>query len=105
VIKVDRRTLPIGAELSSSSNRNALDANSLFIDTQFGELNRADFIEGTCKPEVIKQVKARRAQGRVAAPETEKNTPNTGLTLRSKQKVPMVRGASPAAVNEAGGVR
>jgi uncharacterized repeat protein (TIGR01451 family) len=105
VIKVDRRTLPIGAELASSSNRNALDANSLFIDTQFGELHRADFIEGTCKPEVIKQVKARRAQGRVAAPETEKNTPNTGLTLRSKQKVPMVRGASPAAVNEAGGVR
>ncbi len=84
VIKVDKRTLPVGSALTSSSNRNALDPNSLFIDTKMGELNRADFIEGTCKPEVVNQVKARRAQGRVVAPETEKNKSNPGLMMRSR---------------------
>jgi uncharacterized repeat protein (TIGR01451 family) len=84
VIKVDKRTLPVGSALTSSSNRNALDPNSLFIDTKMGELNRADFIEGTCKPEVVNQVKARRAQGRVVAPETERNKTNPGLTIRSR---------------------
>jgi uncharacterized repeat protein (TIGR01451 family) len=84
VIKVDKRTLPLGSALTSSSNRNALDPNSLFIDTKMGELHRADFIEGTCKPEVVNQVKARRAQGRVVAPETEKNKANPGLTMRSR---------------------
>jgi large repetitive protein len=84
VIKVDKRTLPVGSALTSSSNRNALDPNSLFIDTKMGELNRADFIEGTCKPEVVNQVKARRAQGRVVAPETEKNKANPGLMMRSR---------------------
>jgi large repetitive protein len=112
VIKVDRRTLPLGAVLATSSNRNALDANSLFIDTKFGELHRADFIEGSCKPDVVKQVKARRAQGRVAAPETERKA-SPGLIMKStsplkagqgptEQKVPSIRSVDGA---EPGGVR
>ena len=59
VFKVDPITLPKGSVLLPSSNRNAGDPGSLFTDLKFGELHRADFIEGTCSPEVLKQTKAR----------------------------------------------
>lgn len=72
VVKVDRTTLPKGARLLPSSNRNAGDGGSLFVDMKGGELHRADFIEGSCSADVQDQVKARRAQGGVLAPETEK---------------------------------
>ena len=72
VIKVDRSTLPKGSRLLPSSNRNAGVGDSIFVDLKGGELGRADFIEGSCSPEVLDQVKARRAQGGVLAPETEK---------------------------------
>jgi uncharacterized repeat protein (TIGR01451 family) len=71
VLKVDRTTLPKGARMLPSSNRNAGDGNSLFVDMKGGELHRADFIEGSCSVDVLDQVKARRAQGGVQAPETE----------------------------------
>jgi len=71
-MKVDPTTLPSGAQLVTSSNRNALDANSLFLDLRFGELHRADFIEGSCSPGVLEQVKARRARGGVVAPALER---------------------------------
>ncbi|MGA8514115.1 MAG: SdrD B-like domain-containing protein, partial [Burkholderiaceae bacterium] len=71
VIKVDRSTLPKGSRLLPSSNRNAGVGDSIFVDLKGGELGRADFIEGSCSPEVLDQVKARRAQGGVLAPETE----------------------------------
>jgi hypothetical protein len=71
VIKVDRKTLPQGARMLPSSNRNAGDGNSLFVDMKGGEMARADFVEGSCSPQVLDQVKARRAQGGDASPETE----------------------------------
>ena len=71
VIKVDRTTLPKGSRMLPSSNRNAGVGDSLFVDLKGGELARADFIEGSCTPEVLDQVKARRAQGAVFAPEKE----------------------------------
>jgi uncharacterized repeat protein (TIGR01451 family) len=71
VIKVDRTTLPKGSRLLPSSNRNAGVGDSIFVDLKGGELGRADFIEGSCSPEVLDQVKARRAQGGVLVPETE----------------------------------
>ena len=71
VVKVDRTTLPKGARMLPSSNRNAGDGNSLFVDMKGGEMHRADFIEGSCSVDVLDQVKARRAQGGVLAPETE----------------------------------
>ena len=70
-LKVDVSTLPVGSRLTTSSNRNLGDADSLFIDLKNGELHRADFIEGSCSNPVIEQVKARRTQGEVRAPETE----------------------------------
>lgn len=70
-LKVDPSTLPVGARLTTSSNRNLGDADSLFIDLKNGELHRADFIEGSCSNTVLEQVKARRTQGEIRAPETE----------------------------------
>ena len=72
VLKADPLTLPRGARLVTSSSRNAGDANSIFIDLKNGELQRADFIEGSCSNTVLEQVKARRTQGEVRAVETEK---------------------------------
>jgi len=72
VIKVDRTTLPRGARLLPSSNRNAGVGDSIFIEMKGGELARADFIEGSCSPEVLEQVKARRAQGGVTLPEPDR---------------------------------
>ncbi|MCP5339626.1 MAG: DUF11 domain-containing protein [Sinobacteraceae bacterium] len=70
-LKVDPSTLPRGAHLTTSSNRNLGDADSLFLDLKNGELHRADFIEGSCSNPVLEQVKARRTQGEVRAPESE----------------------------------
>ncbi|MBC7608171.1 MAG: DUF11 domain-containing protein, partial [Polaromonas sp.] len=75
VIKVDRTTLPKGSRLVPSSNRNAGVADSIFVDLKGGELARADFIEGSCSPEVLDQVKARRAQSGASDPEVEKALP------------------------------
>ena len=75
VIKVDRTTLPKGSRLVPSSNRNAGVGDSIFVDLKGGELARADFIEGSCTPEVLDQVKVRRAQGGVTGPEVERRLP------------------------------
>ena len=83
VLVVDRTTLPVGARLTTSSNRNLGDANSLFIDLKNGELHRADFIEGSCSNRVLEQVKARRTQGEIRAVETERNN-GPGLRFYSK---------------------
>jgi uncharacterized repeat protein (TIGR01451 family) len=72
VLKVDQTTLPRGSRLVTSSNRNVGDANSLFLDVKNGELQRADFIEGSCSNTVLEQVKARRTQGEISGPQTEK---------------------------------
>lgn len=85
VLKIDSITLPRGSRLTTTSNRNAGDANSLFLDTKNGELIRADFAEGSCSNTVLEQVKARRTQGEVRAPETEKKG---GPALKFEGKAP-----------------
>ncbi|SFI04174.1 conserved repeat domain-containing protein/fimbrial isopeptide formation D2 domain-containing protein [Collimonas sp. OK307] len=72
VLKVDQTTLPRGSRLVVSSNRNVGDAGSLFLDLKNGELQRADFIEGSCSNPVLEQVKARRTQGEISAPQIDK---------------------------------
>ncbi|MDO9404672.1 MAG: CARDB domain-containing protein, partial [Polaromonas sp.] len=81
VIKVDRTTLPKGSRLVPSSNRNAGVGDSLFVDLKGGELGRADFIEGSCSPEVMDQVRARRAQGSADVPQLERAAP---LTIQNR---------------------
>ncbi|HPM65951.1 MAG TPA: SdrD B-like domain-containing protein [Piscinibacter sp.] len=82
-LKVDTQTLPRGSRLTTSSNRNLGDAGSLFIDLKAGELHRADFVEGSCSKAVVEQVKARRSQGEVRAPDNEAKGV-TPLRLHSK---------------------
>ncbi|MEY2687948.1 MAG: hypothetical protein RL375_2146, partial [Pseudomonadota bacterium] len=72
VMVVDQSSLPRGSRLGVSSNRNAGDAASLFIDLKNGDLHRADFIEASCSNSVMEQVKARRSRGESGAVETEK---------------------------------
>jgi uncharacterized repeat protein (TIGR01451 family) len=72
VLRVDPSTLPRGSRLVTTSNRNLGDAGSLWLDLKSGELHRADFAEGSCSNTVLEQVKARRAQGEVRAPENER---------------------------------
>ncbi|MFM2407099.1 MAG: hypothetical protein RL223_4979, partial [Pseudomonadota bacterium] len=72
VMVADGTTLPRGSRLMTSSNRNAGDAFSLFLDLKNGELHRADFIEGSCSNTVLEQVKARRARGETQSLDTEK---------------------------------
>ncbi|WP_031370060.1 DUF11 domain-containing protein [Lysobacter antibioticus] len=84
VLKVDSTTLPRDSRLTTSSNRNAGDAHSLFVDLKNGELQRADFIEGSCSNPVLEQVKARRANGEVRSVETESGQP----ALRFEGKAP-----------------
>jgi hypothetical protein len=42
-LKVDPMTLPKGGKLGSTSNRDAGDPESLFLDLKSGEMHRADF--------------------------------------------------------------
>ncbi len=72
VITVDMLTMPRGSRLTTTSNRNLGDANSIFLDVKNGQLIRADFAEGSCSNTVLEQVKARRTQGEVRSTDTEK---------------------------------
>jgi uncharacterized repeat protein (TIGR01451 family) len=83
VLTPDPSTLPRGSVLTTTSNRNLGDANSLFIDLKNGELHRGDFAEGSCSNPVLEQVKARRSQGEVRSVESEK-PPGPALRFQSK---------------------
>jgi hypothetical protein len=57
-LKLDRATLPQGAEPQITSQRNLGDPGSLLLDAKRGELLRADFALGQCTPQLLQQVKA-----------------------------------------------
>lgn len=82
VLKVDRQTLPAGARLVTSGNRNAGDANSVFVDLKYGEVRRADFIEASGDPRVMAEIDARRAQPEVWRPVLE-SQPLSALPARN----------------------
>lgn len=72
VLKVDRSSLPPGAQLAAIANRNAGDGGSRFIDLKAGELHRADFAEGTCSASVLDDVKVRQARAAALANEAQR---------------------------------
>lgn len=86
VLRVDPRTLPVGARLGTTSSRNMADPESLFIDLKNGELHRAEFREQSCFPKVLEQVRERRAKVAPAVPfnQTGKDDP-WGLKFDSNQ--------------------
>jgi uncharacterized repeat protein (TIGR01451 family) len=73
VLKVDRKTLPFGSLLKTTSSRNAGDADSIFVDSKSGEMTRADFAEGSCKPAVVEETKVRRTKGEVRSVDAPKS--------------------------------
>jgi hypothetical protein len=109
VLTADPSTLPRGSVLTTTSNRNLGDANSLFIDLKNGELHRGDFAEGSCTNPVLEQVKARRSQGEIRSVEAEKSqapalrfqskplrTPQQGTDSANQPLVQPRQGASDA---------
>ena len=83
VLRVDRRSLPNGALMLPSSNRNAGDGMSLFADVKNGDLFRAEFIEGSCSPEVLNDVKERRKRAESPGRELERPDQSGGRNLGS----------------------
>jgi len=83
VLKVDKLTLPRGSRLTTTSNRNAGDPATLFVDPKRGELHRGDFAVGSCSNTVLEQVRARRSKGEVRAVESE---PRGGKALKFNGK-------------------
>jgi uncharacterized repeat protein (TIGR01451 family) len=61
-LKVDDTTLPPGARLGTTSNRNAGDPGSLFLDLKKGEVVQADFRDMSCKPSVAAEIERRRSE-------------------------------------------
>ncbi len=94
VIKVDRTTLPKGSRMVPSSNRNAGVGDSIFVDMKGGELHRADFIEGSCSPEVMDQIKARRTVDGVSLPMTDKDNQALKPDFKPAEIMPAVPGGA-----------
>jgi uncharacterized repeat protein (TIGR01451 family) len=60
VLKVDRSSLPLGAELAPLSSRNAGDGGSRFIDLKFGEMQKADFAIHDCSTGMASEISLRK---------------------------------------------
>jgi large repetitive protein len=97
VMKADNTTLPHGARLGTTSNRNGGDPGSLFLDLKKGELHPADFRDMSCHPAVLKEVQQRRdrlksknqnSSGDVRVPEVGKPASRTGPGLGLERKAP-----------------
>ncbi len=68
VVKLDRRTLPDGAELQPWDNRNAGSADSRFVDVKKGELAKANFPITNCSaPGLLDAVQKRRENAKAGA--------------------------------------
>jgi hypothetical protein len=83
VLRVDTRSLPKGALMLPSSNRNAGDGLSMFADVKNGDLFRAEFIEGSCSPAVVDEVKERRKRSESQSRELDKPDQAGGRNLGS----------------------
>jgi len=60
ILKVDKYSMPAGAELVSISNRNAGDGGSRFIDLKFGEMQKADFAISDCTVAIASEITKRK---------------------------------------------
>lgn len=89
VLKLDKTTLPTGAKLGITANRNSLDPDSLFVDLKYGELHRADFLINNCTAEVINQVNSRADSSGAPAgtyPQGNKKVPTKSKSFTSKEQ-------------------
>jgi uncharacterized repeat protein (TIGR01451 family) len=56
VLKIDSATLPAGSVLGITSNRNAGDPNTLFVDALAGQIHNAEFRLEGCTPGLIQSI-------------------------------------------------
>jgi uncharacterized repeat protein (TIGR01451 family) len=97
VMAVDMTTMPIGSRMGLTSNENLGSGKSLLLNIKAGELHRADFIESSCFPKILDQIKQRQANsaGIVNAPLTQTGQDKPGIVFDSKEQellVPALRG-------------
>lgn len=97
VLTVDRTTLPVASRLIDSSSRHAGDPVSRFVDLKYGELHKADFVEGSCSETVLDQVKARRSRGEVFSVDKEHGKVEHTLEASDKGATSAVRMGIPDA--------
>jgi uncharacterized repeat protein (TIGR01451 family) len=89
VLKLDKTTLPTGAKLGITANRNSLDPDSIFVDLKYGELHRADFLINNCTADVVNQVNARADSSGAPAgtyPQGNKKVPTKSKSFTSKEQ-------------------
>jgi hypothetical protein len=72
VIKVDRTTLPRGARLMPSSNRNAGVGDSIFVEMKGGELPGPTSSKALAAPKCWSRSRRRRAEGGVNLPQPDR---------------------------------
>jgi uncharacterized repeat protein (TIGR01451 family) len=89
VLKLDKTTLPKGAQLGITANRNALDPDSIFVDLKYGELHRADFLINNCTADVVNQVTSRTDKSGAPAgtyPQGNTKVPTKSQSFSSKEQ-------------------
>ncbi len=89
VLKLDKTTLPTGAQLGITANRNALDPDSIFVDMKYGELHRADFSINNCTADVVNQVTSRTDKSGApvsANPQGNTKVPTKSQSFSSKEQ-------------------
>ena len=69
MLKLDRTTLPAGAELIALDTRHAGDAGSRFVDLKKAEIQKANFALDAANPAVTAEIERRRKQGEVGGAE------------------------------------
>ena len=86
VVKVDRTTLPTGTPLIPLSVRHGGQATSRFADLKKHELHKADFAVGSCTPQLLKAIEARREHLQTLVVETERKL-KTELRPQGEQEL------------------
>ncbi len=84
VVKVDRITLPKGAQMSNLSNRHGGVGDSRFVDLKKGDWHRADFALNNCTESIRAEVYERRDQGSVQVSELQRSINATGVAAGLK---------------------
>ncbi len=96
VLKLDRTTLPSGAQLVPLSVRHGGDAGSRFVDLKAGELHRADFAEGSCSLTVMDEVTRRRLLAAEGASQAVRALGTEPLEADARARAPADTRAQPA---------
>jgi uncharacterized repeat protein (TIGR01451 family) len=97
VLKVDLTTLPKGAKLGITSNRNAGDPNSLFVDVLAGQLHNTEFRVDSCVPQIVQTIE-KRQKG-----ELDSNAPRKAVTQSGGVQFDSAKPSSFGTAKPAGG--